>query len=209
MRKVRVGVLLFSLVGCGFCQSTIRSSPISPLKSDVLSTWTTDQGLPQNFVTSLAQTPDGFLWVGTLNGLLRFDGVNFRTFNNVGPPEIQDDITGLFPDETGGLWISTNTSLFQYQQGRFTQLSLEGKMRYEITLLAPGRNGRLWIYGEGKLAHTNGLRLEVKPPTFSVSPKALAETSDGRLWIAGGDSVYVLQDGGRSEEHTSELQSLV
>jgi signal transduction histidine kinase/ligand-binding sensor domain-containing protein len=197
VRKVRISVLLLSFVGCGFCQSTIRpSSAIPPLKSDVLSTWTTDQGLPQNFVTSLAQTRDGFLWVGTLNGLLRFDGVNFRSFTNVGPPEMQDDITGLFPDETGGLWISTNTGLFQYQQGGFTHLSLEGETRYEITLIAPGRNGGLWIYGEGKLAHTNGLRLVVKPLTFSVSPKSIAETSDGRLWIAGGDSVHVLQDGG-------------
>src|ERR1700688_5180465 len=125
VRKVRIGVLLLSFVGYGFCQSTIRSSSaIPPLKSDVLSTWTTDQGLPQNFVTSLAQTPDGFLWVGTLNGLLRFDGVNFRSFTNVGPPEMQDYIRGLFPDETGGLWISTNTGVFQYQQGRFTHLSL-------------------------------------------------------------------------------------
>ena len=131
MRKVRVGVLLFTFAGCGFCQSTIRSSAIPPLRSDVLSKWTTDQGLAQDFVTSLAQTPDGFLWVGTLNGLLRFDGVNFRSFTNVGPPEMQDDIRGLFPDETGGLWISTNTGLFQYQQGRFTHLSLEGKTRYE------------------------------------------------------------------------------
>ena len=120
VRKARVGVLFFSFAGCGFCQSTIRSSAIPPLRSDVLSTWTTDQGLPQNFVTSLAQTPDGFLWVGTLNGLIRFDGVNFRSFTNFGPPEMQDYIRGFFPDETGGLWISTNTGLFQYQGGRFT-----------------------------------------------------------------------------------------
>ena len=64
-------------------------------------------------------------------------------------------------------------------------------------MLAPRRSGGLWIYGGGKLAHTNGMRLEVKPLTFSVLPKAIAETSDGRLWIASGDSVHVLQDGGK------------
>src|SRR5260370_3928069 len=147
VRKVRVGVLLFGFAGCGFCQSTIRSSAIPPLRSDVLSKWTTDQGLAQDFVTSLAQTPDGFLWVGTLNGLLRFDGVNFRSFTNVGPPEMQDDIRWLFPDETGGLWISTNTGLFQYQQGRFTHRSLQGIMSDEITLLDSGRHGDLCITG--------------------------------------------------------------
>ena len=49
------------------------------LRNEVLSTWTTEQGLPQNFVTALAQTPDGFLWVGTLNGLARFDGLHFSS----------------------------------------------------------------------------------------------------------------------------------
>src|SRR5258708_36693221 len=84
VRKVRVGVLLFSFAGCGFCQSTIRSSAIPPLRSDVLSKWTTDQGLAQAFVTSLAHTPDGFLGVGTRHGLLRLYGVNFRSVRTVG-----------------------------------------------------------------------------------------------------------------------------
>jgi ligand-binding sensor domain-containing protein len=57
---------------------TRDSEPL--LRNEVLSTWTTEQGLPQNFVTALAQTPDGFLWVGTLNELARFDGVHFRSF---------------------------------------------------------------------------------------------------------------------------------
>ena len=56
-----------------------------PLKNAVVSTWTTDQGLPQNFISSLAQTPDGFIWVGTLTGLARFDGVSFRGFSKDGP----------------------------------------------------------------------------------------------------------------------------
>ena len=53
----------------------------APLRDEVLTTWTTEQGLPQNFITSLAQTPDGFVWVGTMNGLVRFDGLHFRGFS--------------------------------------------------------------------------------------------------------------------------------
>src|SRR5271169_2515505 len=96
------------------------------LRSEVLSTWTTEQGLPQNFVTALAQTPDGFLWVGTLTGLVRFDGLSFRGFNKDGPPEMQDGITALICDNAGGLWISTRTGLFHYQAGHFARISFQG-----------------------------------------------------------------------------------
>ena len=44
-------------------------------------TWTTDEGLPQNSVNSILQTRDGYLWIGTYEGLARFDGVRFRVFN--------------------------------------------------------------------------------------------------------------------------------
>jgi ligand-binding sensor domain-containing protein len=57
------------------------------LRQDVLTSWTTDQGLPQNFVRAITQTSDGFLWVGTMNGLARFDGLHFRGFAKDGPPE--------------------------------------------------------------------------------------------------------------------------
>ena len=64
-------------------------------------------------------------------------------------------------------------------------------------MLAPRRNGAFGGHGGGKLAHTNGTRLEVKGLTFSVPPEAMAETSDGRLWIASADTVQVLQDSGK------------
>ena len=71
----------------------------------MLTTWTTEQGLPQNFITSLAQTSDGFLWVGTMNGLVRFDGLHFSGFSQDGPPELQGFIGALVKDGGDGLWI--------------------------------------------------------------------------------------------------------
>jgi ligand-binding sensor domain-containing protein len=56
------------------------------LRQDVLTSWTRDHGLPQNFVRAITQTADGFLWVGTMNGLARFDGLHFRGFAKDGPP---------------------------------------------------------------------------------------------------------------------------
>ncbi len=74
--------ILFTLLGIAFSTFQIRADETDiPLRDEVLTTWTTEQGLPQNFVTSLAQTPDGFLWVGTMSGLMRFDGLHFRGFS--------------------------------------------------------------------------------------------------------------------------------
>ena len=82
---------------------------------------------PQDFVTCLRRRQMDFVGRNVERSVPASMEWNLRSFTNVGPPEMQDDIRGLFPDETGGLWISTNTGLFQYQQGRFTQLSLAGK----------------------------------------------------------------------------------
>ena len=57
------------------------SGPLAMPHGYIIETWQTEQGLPQNTVTSIAQTRDGYLWIGTLNGLARFDGVQFKVFS--------------------------------------------------------------------------------------------------------------------------------
>src|SRR5262245_23065731 len=69
--------------------------------------WFSDDGLPNNSLNSVAQTPDGFLWVATSVGLARFDGVRFQELvtTNFASSENRG-ITGLLPDGSGGLWLS-------------------------------------------------------------------------------------------------------
>src|SRR2546427_8145873 len=78
--------------------------------------WTSEKGLPQNTVKALVQTRDGYLWVGTLNGLARFDGVKFTVFDHVNTPEMKyDAIDDLAADEKdGSLWIGTRGALLCY-----------------------------------------------------------------------------------------------
>ena len=69
--------------------------------------WRTDEGLPQSTVTSIVQTQDGYLWLATQNGLVRFDGVNFKVFNGNNTPTIKNDrFVHLFMDPNGTLWVS-------------------------------------------------------------------------------------------------------
>jgi signal transduction histidine kinase/ligand-binding sensor domain-containing protein len=192
-----ISMLLVLTSASALEQTSHTSDSVPPLRGDVLSTWTTDQGLPQNFIITLAQTPDGFLWVGTLNGLVRFDGLSFRSFNKDGPPEMQDAIHRLICDNADGLWISTDTGLFHYRSGHFTHISFQGKMRYEIEAQAESRrDGGVWIYSEGKLARTRGDRLEVEPfPQVAKPPYDMEEGLDGTLWITDGESIFAMPPG--------------
>ncbi len=65
-----------------------------------------EQGLPGNTITSIAQTPDGYLWVGTFRGAVRFDGVRFETFGSGTPGLESEHVTQLFLDHQGGLWLA-------------------------------------------------------------------------------------------------------
>src|SRR5215469_3333087 len=83
--------------------------------------WTTDNGLPQNSVRSIVQTRDGYLWLATSDGLVRFDGVHFTVFNKGTNPGITSNrFSCLVEDSAGVLWAGTEDGgLIRYQNGRF------------------------------------------------------------------------------------------
>lgn len=170
--------------------------PVAALRGEVLTTWTTEQGLPQNFITSLAQTSDGFIWVGTMNGLVRFDGLHFRGFSQDGPPELQGFIGALARDGGGGLWIVTASGLIHYEHQRFVPILFEEKTHYRIESLARANDGELWVYFEGKLKHTHGNRLEaVTLPEGVHRLSNLAQSLDGTLWIADHENIFRVHEG--------------
>ena len=85
--------------------------------------WTTDNGLPQNGVRAIAQTPDGYLWFTTFDGLVRFDGVRFTTFSTGNTKGIINDrFSDLYGAKDGTLYATTteNGVLTVYRAGVFT-----------------------------------------------------------------------------------------
>src|SRR4029453_10457756 len=73
-----------------------------------LDTWTTEDDLPQNSVTALAQTRDGYLWLGTYGGLARFDGVRFVTYDSGNTESLHSNgIQTLFRGGAGPSWAGT------------------------------------------------------------------------------------------------------
>jgi signal transduction histidine kinase/ligand-binding sensor domain-containing protein len=110
--------------------------------------WTTEDGLPQNSVTAIVQSRDGYLWLSTFGGLARFDGVRFTIFNSANTPGMKSNrITALFEDRRGILWLGTETGeLMSLQDGVGTTYPLSGALEGAIVSSITGDDaGILWL----------------------------------------------------------------
>ena len=116
--------------------------------------WTSDNGLPDSSVTAIAQTPDGYLWIGTYNGLARFDGVRFVNFDPFNTPELtQARVDGLFVDAQGTLWINTHDgSMTSWRHGVFTHEWQGG----QVSAVFSRTNQTFLVLLRGQLVCRNG-----------------------------------------------------
>jgi diguanylate cyclase (GGDEF)-like protein len=150
--------------------------------------WQTEQGLPHNTVAALQQTRDGYLWVGTLAGLARFDGVRFTTVDVGEVPEIATlPVSGLFEDAQGKLWIAHNKGAAIYRDGKFTRaFAAPATANQRVWAFAQDKAGVIWAATNHGLARwekgvvkffgeADGL------PTERL--RTLAFDRDGVLWI--------------------------
>ncbi len=110
--------------------------------------WTADNGLPQNSVRGIVQTQDGYLWLATFDGLVRFDGVRFTVFNKSNSPGIRTNrFNDLYEDANGDLWATTeNSGITQLHQGRFTTYTTEnGLPQNTVSSVGGDVNGNLFV----------------------------------------------------------------
>ena len=122
----RAGRALFltALVGLFDQPRAFALDPHRAITQYLHTVWDTSTGLAQRDVYGLAQTADGYLWVGTIDGLVRFDGVRFTVFDKSNTPAIQQNyIKALQVDRRGVLWIATfGGGVVTYGDGRFAQI---------------------------------------------------------------------------------------
>ena len=125
--------------------------PSLPLTQAIHHSWQVAQGLPQNSVLGFAQTPDGYLWFGTEEGLVRFDGVRFTVFDKHNSGLTNNEVTALLVDHTGTLWLgSADGSLVRFSANKFTAFTTRnGLSTKSITSLFEDAHGALWIATDG------------------------------------------------------------
>jgi PAS domain S-box-containing protein len=165
-------------------------------------TWTSEQGLPQNTIDSIVQTRDGYLWLATWEGVVRFDGTRFVTFDRGNAPALGSNIIQtLMQDAEGDLWIGTRGGgLTRRHAGVFeTWSTKDGLPNNFVNALVKDRRGDLWIGTEGGLSRLSAGRLTTVRgaegfPTDSVI-YAIIKDRSGVLWIGTSASGLFSFDG--------------
>ncbi|HZV34546.1 MAG TPA: two-component regulator propeller domain-containing protein, partial [Verrucomicrobiae bacterium] len=162
--------------------------------------WQTDEGLPQNTVQTIAQTRDGYLWVGTPGGLARFDGLHFTVFDPQNTPALQNpSITALCETKDGTLWIGTaGNGLASYKDGHFThQNAGDGPRENSIKCFLEASDSTLWVGALGGLfQYRDGTwrRFATNDGLYDDVVRSVCEW-DGQLCIGTGSGLNTFKNG--------------
>jgi signal transduction histidine kinase/ligand-binding sensor domain-containing protein len=143
----------------GSAAQGLTLEPSTPLASYGRQAWGMENGLPQNTVQALAQTRDGFVWLGTEVGLVRFDGNSFQVFDkNTSPALPGNDVRCLLATGDGSLWIGTSEGLTRWKNGAVTAFTTaSGLPSNIIRSLKEGRLGGVIVSTErGEIAVEDG-----------------------------------------------------
>jgi signal transduction histidine kinase/ligand-binding sensor domain-containing protein len=165
--------------------------------------WTADNGLPQNIIRAICQTPDGYLWLATFDGLVRFDGVRFTTYNRSNTPGIRGNRFGsLFCTAAGDLWAGTEGSgITQYHQGRFTTYTMQdGLPSNAVVGISGDERGNLWVLAHGYLAQWRPADRRFVPQVGDQYRYTESLTPDGRVgfWRIDESALHLFVNGKQS-----------
>ncbi len=208
--------LKWLLVGLGFVCAVDGAEAREPGKAMsqyVHEHWGRERGFPSGPVYAITQSADGYLWIGTERGLVRFDGLNFRLFQqsntSVGPI---GPVLGLMVDSEGNLWVrQQGAGLLRYHNGKFEDLS-SGFARREVavTAMCRGNEGQAVFSGiiNGTVRYAAGkfLKLASTPamPNFLVI--SMAEMPDGRILAGTRDTGLFQVSAGQVSAGPRELR---
>jgi len=191
--------LLLSLLGGGLGLPEGVAAPADSVFGPTYAydIWQVEEGWVPTAVSSIVQTHDGYIWLGTYQGLLRFDGVSFTSFDSTRTPGLQNSrITALFEDARGTLWIGHETGeLTRLSDGVFAPVNLGPKWSGgEIRSVATDANEDAWVMTkDGLLARVRD-GFTTQPPG-GLAPNAkltLSRGNDGRIWVGINGAVNSL-----------------
>lgn len=184
-----VPILLFVFVGAEAQQYRFDS-------------WTTDNGLPQNSVLTIVRTRDGYLWMGTYEGLVRFDGVDFTVFDLGNTKEFTSNyVRALIEDAEGNLWIGIDGgALVRYKDSKFTRYSKEdGLEGVNVMALYEDPEGKIWIgsVGGGLSVFSDGrfTNYSTKDGLPSNNVHEITADESGGIWVGTDKGLASFRDG--------------
>ncbi len=183
-----------ALLLCG-CSAALAAESDTRFSVDVFGT---AQGLPSSAVLAVTQTRDGYLWVGTLNGLARFDGTQFTVFDENNTPGLKSSaIIRLFEDQQTNLWVGTeNGGINLVKAGKVTGVDLAGGgYGGRLKAICEDASGAVLLYTDaGLLGRYRDGKMEVWPigPETPSTCRALVAEKSGLVWVGSDTSLVGL-----------------
>ena len=188
-------VLRFRCLGCVALAALVAfpASALDPsrrLTQYLQRIWQTRQGLPQSSIFAIHQTRDGYLWLGTGDGLVRFDGVRFTSpedLDGLALPKMS--VRQLAEDSRGDLWVATSDAgLLRIERGTVARFSKrDGLSSDDVRCVFPGQHGEVFACNEGgmvTIAEGEG-KMRVVGGAAAGTIRAAAQRRDGTIWMAG------------------------
>jgi ligand-binding sensor domain-containing protein len=198
MARIRAWMALAcSLVGAPVC----ALDPARPLDLFFHQAWLTRDGLPQNSIEAILQTRDGYMWLATQEGLVRFDGARFEVFDRNTTAGIRTNhVTSLLEARDGTLWAGTlGGGLLRWQEGKVTAYSLaQGLSSDSVVALAEDGAGRIWIGTQDRgvdVLEDGRVRANAVPGLPSAQLRALVVDRDGALWAGTSKGLVRVKEG--------------
>lgn len=176
-------------------------NPKDAITQYVYKAWQSESGLSESSVMAVSQTPDGYLWLGTENGLFRFDGTVFTAFDRLNTPELGNNaITALCVDGRGVLWIGTaGRGVVQWSNGRFHRFHGSEHSEDTITAFYESAPGQMWAATDGNGVLVFNGNTSTRYTTSSGLPDnsvfAVTGNGAGKLWFATQAGIAELSGG--------------
>jgi signal transduction histidine kinase/ligand-binding sensor domain-containing protein/CheY-like chemotaxis protein len=162
-----------------------------------LDVWKEKEGLPQVTVNVILQTRDGYLWVGTNEGLCRFDGVRFVRIQDKSQNFINQEIYALEEDKEGALWIGHQEGLAKYKDKQIIRFNDKKFIGNSVRALHEDQSGNMWIGFYSKVIRFNNGKTTVYDNIDSLNidrVKAIYTDTRGTTWIGTDSKVYQIKD---------------
>jgi ligand-binding sensor domain-containing protein/signal transduction histidine kinase len=208
--RLSLSIALQVIAACATCLGVVVTPTLAGpvprgLEDFTVTTWNESDGLSASRLTAIEQDQDGYLWIGTDVGVLRFDGVRFQPFNRLGETRLPDSpVTTLLSASDRSLWVGIGPGVSRIHRGTISSYGERDGFDSYATSLLEDRSGAIWA-GTGRgLLRFDGRRwqrADVESPFSGRAVLAMHVDRAGRFWVATRDAVFRRGDaGGRFEQ---------
>lgn len=196
----------------GGSSSILALEPTTPLAIYGRQSWVMENGLPQNTVHAVVQTQDGFLWLATEAGLVRFDGFNFAVFDRNSTPALPSaDIRCLLAAADGSLWVGTADGLARWRNGEVANFTTaDGLPANGIKSIVQDASGMIWTLTDLGLAGMHGDRFVQNADRLPGGDVTALIASSGKAWVSTAQGLFSRTNGHwiASESFLSRVESI-